>query len=80
MSNLTQSQLKEFISYDRDSGKFTWIKSPSRNIKVGSEAGTIHITGYVYIRFLNKQYRAHRLAWFYVYGVWPKDQLDHIKR
>jgi hypothetical protein len=25
-----------------------------------------------------KEYREHRLAWFYVHGVWPAQLLDHI--
>jgi hypothetical protein len=29
---------------------------------------------------MGKLYQAHRLAWFYVYGVFPSGQIDHINR
>jgi len=34
--------------------------------------------GYIRIRVKGKRYRAHRLAWFYVHGIWPTNQIDHI--
>lgn len=34
--------------------------------------------GYIRISVGGKQYTAHRLAWLYVHGEWPKAQLDHI--
>lgn len=76
-NNLTQSELKELLDYNERSGIFTWKKSPSRRIKSGTKAGTLQ-HGYSIIRINNVGYRAHRLAWLYVYGEFPKDQLDHI--
>ncbi|ECH9128545.1 HNH endonuclease [Salmonella enterica subsp. enterica] len=37
----------------------------------------MHNKGYWRITHANKCYLAHRLAWFFCYGVWPKE-IDHI--
>lgn len=36
--------------------------------------------GYISIRVDGELYLAHRLAWFYVHGVWPSVWLDHEDR
>ena len=75
--NLTQEKLKEVLHYDPTTGIFTWIKSP-RSSWVGKQAGYIHTTlGYVYINVFGKMYRAHRLAWLYMIGCFPIDDIDH---
>jgi hypothetical protein len=35
-------------------------------------------TGYREIRVGGERYYEHRLAWLYVHGRWPKEQIDHI--
>lgn len=77
---ITQELLKEYLHYDPETGIFTWIKKtgPRMNIKVGSEAGRIMVSGYVSIGLFGKGYRAHRLAWLYVYGTFPINTIDHI--
>ena len=76
---LTQKQLKELLSYDADSGDFVWLVQRGRK-KAGEPAGVKDHYGYVVIRINTKLYKAHRLAWLYVYGVWPDNGLDHINR
>lgn len=33
---------------------------------------------YMVIGICGKLYKAHRLAWLYVYGEWPEEDIDHI--
>lgn len=74
---LTLEYLKENLSYDVNTGVFSWIKS-YRNQHIGKTVGSFDSDGYRKIKIKRKLYRAHRLAWFYVNGVWPDGPLDHI--
>ena len=77
---LTQQRLKELLDYKRGTGIFTW-SNPLKfaNVKVGSVAGFLD-NGYIRICINGKQYFAHRLAWLYTHGEFPKYEIDHINR
>ena len=77
---LTQQSLKSILSYDADTGYFTWLLRLSGKQKAGDTAGCIDGDGYVVIGIGNKNYKASVLAWLYVYGRWPILELDHINR
>jgi hypothetical protein len=74
---LNQKRLKELLSYDPETGLFTWKVSFSSRARAGCSAGTINGSGYMRIMLDKKSYRSHGLAWLYVHGVWP-DVIDHI--
>lgn len=76
-SNLTAARLRELLSFDELTGIFTWRESRSSR-RAGDPAGCLDYEGYRVIRVESKTCRAHRLAWLYVYGKWPDDQIDHI--
>ena len=77
MAHLTQQRLQELLVYQRDTGVFT--NRVSRGpAKKGKISGCVKKKGYRYITVDGKSYRAHRLAWLYCYGEWPKDQIDHV--
>ena len=76
MSVLTHDHLLSILSYDERSGNFVWLINSGR-ARIGNIAGNVHSGGYVVIIVDKKQYKAHRLAWFYVTGEWPRGRLDH---
>jgi hypothetical protein len=41
-------------------------------------AGGVISRGYRGVGIDGQRYLEHRLVWFYVHGVWPADQIDHI--
>jgi hypothetical protein len=71
----TASQLREILSYDRESGDLVRIKSDKRfvNKKAGFEA-----EGYWKLKVFNKTMYSHRVIWCMVTGDWPKHEIDHV--
>ena len=77
---LTAKYLRSILNYDPETGIFTRKVSTSRRVKVGAVAGCPDGLGYLRIMVQSRLYQAHRLAWLYMYGEWPEDQLDHVNR
>lgn len=77
-SELTAEYLRSALHYDPATGIFTRKIATSGNIKVGDRAGNRHIGGYWEIRIKNKSHLAHKLAWMYAYGEFPKGRLTHL--
>lgn len=75
---VTQNELKEFFTYDKDSGHFTRIKKLGKKGIIGQVCNSKNNCGHIQITFKGRTYPAHRLAWLYVYGEFPKNQIDHI--
>lgn len=85
---LTQSYLKLILNYDPDTGIFTWRHRPdshftsSRAAKscnsrwAGTIAGYKMGLGYILLGVDGKRFYAHRLAFLYMTGKFPKE-IDH---
>ena len=75
---MNQNDLKELFSYNPETGEFIRLKSVAKRAKVGDKAGSINRDGYIYITINYKKFLIHRLAWLYVYGEFPENEIDHI--
>jgi hypothetical protein len=80
---ITSDELRKIMHYNPDTGFFTWHtrENPKKgwNKKyAGKYAGSKMVIGYWSITINNKRYLRHRLAWLYMTGRWPIQQIDHI--
>lgn len=83
MKSLTQARLKEVLEYSPELGTFKWLTEK----KTGKhDAFKLHMAGdlvsnaghpYPRVTIDGERHYLHRLAWLYMEGEWPKEEIDH---
>lgn len=74
---ISVERLRSLMRYDPATGRFHRLYSSGRN-GAGEIAGYAHCKGYWTICVKQELFLAHRLAWFYMTGEMPRDEIDHI--
>ena len=77
---INQETVKNLFYYDVESGMLFWRIGNGRNVKPWQEAKALNGNGYCTAKVNGKSYLTHRLAWLYVYGEFPKEDIDHKNR
>lgn len=76
------ARVRELLHYDPATGVFTRKVRLAQRHNVGDRADFLitggNNEGYCRVSFDSKRYLAHRVAWLYVHGSWPKLDIDHI--
>jgi hypothetical protein len=70
-------EVRSVLDYNADTGEFRW-KVRVNLQRAGERADAKHSEGYRQLALFGRRFLAHRLAWFYVHGVWPGAEIDHI--
>lgn len=69
-------RVNELLSYDQETGTFTWKVDRNWNSKAGSMAGSLRRDGYISLKIDGERMLAHRIAWLIVNGTDPL-VIDH---
>jgi hypothetical protein len=76
-TKVSREEVAALLAYDPQTGLFTH-KVNGHKRKAGAVTGRLDTKGYVRIRLLGYEFKAHRLAWLLTYGAWPTAEIDHI--
>lgn len=80
---ITQERVREVLYYDPVTGAWTWRDRPEMSPQWRGRfankpaGGNDPDTGYPRIRIDGTLYYGHRLAFVYMTGEWPPDEVDH---
>lgn len=74
---LTHARLRDLLHYDPNTGVFTWRVSRKGVKHAGAVAGDMNRRGYWRVNVDQRRYIASVLAWFYMTGAWPEQDIDH---
>lgn len=78
---ITQSKLKELVSYEPETGLFRLLKYRlGTTRKIGDCLGSCTKAGYLETCIEQKRYYLHRLAFLYMNGELPNGVVDHRNR
>jgi hypothetical protein len=70
-------RLRGVLKYQPRKGQFVWLVKRSATVPKGMVAGTLKESGHIQIYCFGKPYYAHRLAYLFMKGIWPPDDVDH---
>jgi len=80
---LTVERLRYLAHYDAETGVLSSLRARGR-LKPGDALGSLKKgngrgdgSGYLCTTIDGKKYYVHRLAWYYVTGMWPTYEIDH---
>ena len=88
-NDITADFLRAIVDYDPASGIFIWKERPIRpgfermdrvwnSRETGKRAGGISKNASRAISIFNIRYAEHRLAYLWMAGNWPAQEIDHI--
>ncbi len=82
MERISYESLIELVSYDPMTGLFINRVNRGKKARAGELSGHRRKNQagveYAHITINGRCYVAHQLAWLYVYGKFPDEQIDHI--
>jgi len=74
---ITQAKLKELFDYNTETGVFTRLVTVNSRGRVGDVVGSPDGGGYLQATIQGKKYKLHRLAFLFVEGYLPENDVDH---